>query len=95
MARQKVKRELWEQLVVNVGIPGDMVTGSALQAFSSDHVRKITCNLVVDNLHNDLREILIGLSAVAKVINSQKQKVNVHMLRELTRTVNTKIVESF
>ena len=45
-ARQKVKTELWDQLAVNVGNPGDMVTGNAFQAFSSDHARGVLCGLV-------------------------------------------------
>ena len=94
-ARLKVKTELWEKLALNIGNPGDMVTGNAFHTFSSDHARNVICSLVNEDIREDLGEILIGLSAAVKVINSQKRKINVEKLRNLTTSVYRNIVDTF
>ena len=38
--REEVKQEFSEKLAVNIGNPGDMVTGNAFKSFSSDHARE-------------------------------------------------------
>ena len=43
IARSRVKEELKSKLAINVGNAGDMVTGAAFQAFSSDHARDVIC----------------------------------------------------
>ena len=95
LVREHIKKELFEKLAVNIGNPGDMVTGNAFQAFSSDHARDTICNLVDEHIREELREIHLGLSAAVKVINSQKRKVNIDKLRELTKEVNLRIVNTF
>ena len=93
--REEVKQELSEKLAVNIGNPGDMVTGNAFKAFSSDHARETICNLVDVDVRDNLRQIHLGLCAAVKVINSQKRQGNVEKLRKLTLLVLILIVTTF
>ena len=89
-ARNFVKEEVFKTLAINIGNPGDMVTGNSFQTFSSDQARIFLCSLVDEDLREDLSIIHLGLCATVKVINSQKRKVNVDKLRELTKNVHLK-----
>ena len=60
-AREKIKGELYINLAINIGNPGDIVTGSAFQTFSSDHSRDFICGLVDEHLREYLNFILLGL----------------------------------
>ena len=91
----EVKQEFAEKLAVNIGNPGDMVTGNAFKAFSSDQARQHICNLVDDEVRENIGKIHLGICAAVKVINSQKRKVNVEKLRKLCTLVNLLIVETF
>ena len=94
-AREKVKEELYQNLAINIGNPGDMVTGSAFQTFSSDHSRDFICGLVPEHLREYLNFILLGLCSAVKVINSQKRKVNVEKMKKLCTEVNFVLVLFF
>ena len=88
--RDLIKKSLNDKLAINIGNPGDMVTGQAFQTFSSDESRRYIVSMVEDNVKENLDRILIGLCAAVKVINSQKRQVNVERLRLLTRDVKSK-----
>ena len=72
-----------------------MVTGRSFQQFSSDHARHLLTSLVEEDVREDFDKVLLGLCAIVKVINSQKRKVNVDKLRELSTEVNLKLVSCF
>ena len=95
MKKETLKQELIRQIAVNIGNPGDMVTGGAFQTLSSDRSRNIICHLVDEQIQDGLGQILLGLSAAIKVINSQRRKVNIERFRSLTTEVYSKIVEVF
>ena len=95
VARDRVKCELYQKLAVNIGNPGEMVTGAAFAAFSSDHATDVITSLVADDYKDSFKFIHLGLCAVVKVINSQKRRVNTVELREISQSVLLKIVESF
>ena len=90
-----VKDYLYRNIAVNVGNPGDMVTGNSFVAFSSDHAREVICELVENDVKEKVREIHLGLCAIVKIINSQKRTVNTDALRELSKSVHLKIVQTF
>ena len=90
-----VKDYLYRNIAVNVGNPGDMVTGNSFVAFSSDHAREVICELVDNDMKETVREIHLGLCAIVKIINSQKRTVNTDALRELSKSVHLKIVQTF
>ena len=46
LVRAKLKEDLYKNLAINIGDPGDMVTGAAFQIFSSDSSRKFLCGLI-------------------------------------------------
>lgn len=94
-AREFVKQQFYINLAINIGNPGDMVTGAAFQSFSSDHTRSFICSLVPQDLREDLNVILLGLCSTVKAINSQKRKVNVEKVRQLSNEVYKKLVMSF
>ena len=94
-AKETLKQELFRELAVNIGNPGDMVTGNSFKSFSTDNSRRIIGSLLPDNIQEDFKKIHIGLCAAVKVINSQKRRVNVGKLRELTTQVYLNIVETF
>ena len=75
--------------------PGDMVTGKAFEKFSCDASRAFFVSMVREEQKEDFNLILLGLCAAVKVINSQKRKVNVEKVRELTQEVYRKIVGCF
>ena len=95
LAREKIKQQMYQNLAINIGNPGDMVTGSAFQLFSSDTARRFICTLVDDDIRPDLNSILLGLCAIVKVLNSQKRKVNVEKLRCLGQEVYQRLVITF
>ena len=74
--REEIKEEIYKNLAINIGNPGDMVTGKAFVKFSSDTSRAFYISLVEEDIREDFNVILLGLSAAVKVINSQKRKVN-------------------
>ena len=82
--RESVKEEVYANLAINIGNPGDMVTGKAFVKFSSDSSRAFYVSLVEEDQREDFNLILLGLSAAVKIINSQKRRVNTEKLRELT-----------
>ena len=95
LKREEIKEEIYRNLAINIGNPGDMVTGKAFVKFSSDTSRAFYVSLVQEDLRENFNTILLGLSAAVKVINSQKRRVNTQKLRDITQEVNLKIVESF
>ena len=95
VTREEVKEEIYNNLAINIGNLGDMVTGRAFQKFSCDPARAFYVSLVDENQRADFDLILLGLSATVKVINSQKQRVNTEKLRELTQEVYLRIVKCF
>ena len=80
MVRENFKNKIYSNFAINIGYPGDMVTGSAFQSFSSDSARAFLCSLEEENIRDDFNLILRGLCASVKVINSQKRKVNIQRL---------------
>ena len=69
LVRAKLKEDLYKNLAINIGDPGDMVTGAAFQIFSSDSSRKFLCGLVEENIREVFGQILLGLCTIVKVIN--------------------------
>ena len=93
--REMVKEGVYNNLAINIGNPGDMVTGKSFQKFSSDAGRAFIVSLMNDDDQEAFQLILLGLSATVKVINSQKRRVNIEKVRELTQDVYLAIVEHF
>ena len=93
--RELLKTRLYSEFAINIGNPGDMVTGRAFQIFASDAVRNFICSVFDVHDSSKLGEILLGLCATVKVINSQKRKINVEKLRLLTQDVYLNIVRQF
>ena len=92
---EELKELIYQSLAINIGNPGDMVTGKSFVKFSSDSSRAFFVSLVDEMEKEDLNMILLGLCASVKVINSQKRRVNVEKLRTLTQEVNLRIVTTF
>ena len=80
-ARDSLKIKLWDKLAINIGDPGDMVTGSAFQTFACDTSRAFLTSLVRKDIQEEFSVMLLGLCATVKVINSQKHKVDVERLQ--------------
>ena len=72
-----------------------MVTGKAFVKFSSDTSRAFFVSLVEESEREALNTVLLGLCATVKVINSQKRRVNVEKLRQLTMETYLALVEGF
>ena len=71
--KEKVKSELYQKIAVNVGNPGVIITGNAFRSFSTDYAREVISSLVLDEDKEAIRDILLGLCAIVKVINSQNR----------------------
>ena len=93
--REMVKEWVYSNLAINIGNPGDMVTGKSFQKFSCDGGRAFLVSLMKDGDQEAFRQILLGLCATVKVINSQKRGVNIEKVRALTQDVYLAIVENF
>ena len=93
--KDSLKDKLWDKLAINIGDPGDMVTGSAFQTFACDTSRAFLTSLVRKDIQEEFSVMLLGLCATVKVINSQKRKVNVERLKELARETYVKLVQCF
>jgi hypothetical protein len=94
-AREYVKNELYTRIAVNVGNPGDMVTGNSFKVFSCDQSREVICSLVDEGKREAVNNIHLGLCAVVKIINSQKRMVNIQLLGDLCKEVYILIVTTF
>ena len=94
-ARELLKAKLYDTLAINIGNPGDMVTGKAFHQFSSDHAREFICSLLKEEDQQIFKDILLRLCAAVKVINSQKRKVNIEKLRAITQEAYKKLVLHF
>ena len=95
LQREMLKDRIYQSLAINIGNPGDMVTGKAFQTFSSDASRQFFTSLVEEDIQEEFSFILLGLCAIVKIINSQKRSVNVEKVRLLAQQVNKKIVQCF
>ena len=85
----------YRELAINCGNPGEMVTGKSFQKFASDGSRAFFVSLLPEEKKDGFDFILLGLSALVKIINSQKRRVNVEKLRELSKDVNLRFVQLF
>ena len=94
-AWEEVKEEVYKNLAINIGNPSDMVTGKSFVKFASDSSRAFFVSLVDESVREDFNMILLGLCATVKVLNSQKRRVNVEKLRDLTQEVNMRIATTF
>ena len=94
-ARIEVMEVMKTKVGVNIGNPGDMVTGAAFQKFSSDFARNVLCNLLEEEEREDFGEILLGMCTLVKVMNSQKKRVDIDRVRRLGQHVNLLIVKRF
>ena len=92
---EEVKEAVYRELAINCGNPGEMVTGKSFQKFASDGSRAFFVSLLPEEKKDGFDFILLGLSALVKIINSQKRRVNVEKLRELSKDVNLRIVQLF
>ena len=93
--REMVKEWVYSNLAINIGNPGDMVTGKSFQKFSSDAGRAFIVSLMKDEDQEAFRLILLGLCATVKVIKSQKRRVKIEKVRGLAQDVYLAIVEHF
>ena len=72
-----------------------MQNPSECYTLSSDHARTVLSNLFKEEEREDFSEILLGICTLVKVINSQKRRVNVDMVRRLGQQTNLLIVKRF
>lgn len=94
-ARAKLEDNFYQKLAINLGDPGDMVTGNAFHKLATDTSREFVCTLVEEDIQEEFRNILIGLCAAVKIVNSQKRKVNVEKFRDMTLEVYVKLMQCF
>ena len=95
LKREQIKESIYTNLAINIGNPGDMVTGQAFQKFSSDTSRGFFTSLVDIEIRESFSQILLSLCTAVKVINSQSRKVNTDKLRDITQDAYLKIVSLF
>ena len=95
VTREKLRQDIYSNIAINIGDPGDMVTGATFHTFSSDSSRKYLCTLVEDDLRDQFSTTLLGICAIVKVINSQKKRVNVDRLRMLGQQIYLELVQCF
>ena len=50
VAREHVKDHLYQNIAVNVGNPGDLITGNSFVACSGDHARDVICELADEDI---------------------------------------------
>ena len=94
-ARERVKEVMKSKLAVNIGNPGDMITGASFQKFSSDFARTVLSSLLKEDEREDFSEIQLGICTLVKVMNSQKRRVNVDKVRRLGQQVYLLLVRRF
>ena len=92
---QELKEGVYQNLAINCGNPGEMVTGKSFQKFASDVSRAFFVSLLPEEKAEGFGFILLGLAALVKIINSQKRRINVEKVRELAKEVNLRIVQLF
>ena len=95
VSRDRLLSELYTTLTVNIGDPGDMLTGNAFKIISSDQARTIICGYINEEHREEFSIILLNLCATVRIINSQKRLVNVDKLRQMTLDAYTLLVTHF
>ena len=93
--RLEVQELLYQNLAINIGDPGDMVTGNAFAKLAADPSRQFLCSLVKEEIQDDFGVALLGLCAAVKVVNSQKRKVNIDKLRQMLVETYCKLLICF
>ena len=93
--RLEVQELLYQNMAVNIGDPGDMVTGNAFGKLATDSSRQFLCTLVKEEIQEDFGVALLGLCAAVKIINSQKRKVNIDKLRQMLIETYVKLLICF
>jgi len=92
----RLKLDLKLKLAIDIGDPADMVTGTAFKTFSSDNARDILASQISDESKKQkFKEIHLGLCAVIRLINSQKKKIQIDKLKDLSTQTYLKIRETF
>ena len=94
-SRLQMQELLYQNLAVNIGDPGDMVTGNAFVKLSADLSRQFLCSLVKEEIQGDFGIALLGLCAAVKIINSQKRKVNIDKFRQMLVETYCKLLICF
>ena len=94
-ARARLEDDFYQNMAINLGDPGDMVTGNAFHKLASDTSREFVCNIVEEDFREDFSIMLLGLCAAVKIINSQKRKVNVDKFCPMTLEVYIKLIKCF
>ena len=93
--RLEVQELLYQNLAINIGDPGDMVTGNAFAKLAADPSRQFLCSLVKEEIQDDFGVALLGLCAAVKVVNLQKRKVNIDKLRQMLVETYCKLLICF
>ena len=94
-ARLRLQTELYTSLAVNIGDPGDMLTGNAFKTIAADTSRAFLSSYMDEEHKEAFSDILLGLCATVKIMNSQKRLVNTEKLRQLTIETYVKLVTFF
>ena len=80
VSRDRLLSELYTTLTVNIGDPGDMLTGNAFKIISSDRARTIICGYINEEHREEFSIILLNLCATVRIINSQKRLITTDKL---------------
>ena len=94
-ARLRLQTELYTRLAVNIGDPGDMLTGNAFKTIAADPSRAFLSSFMDEEHKDAFSDMLLGLCATIKIINSQKRLVNTEKLRQMTIETYVQLVTFF
>jgi hypothetical protein len=91
-----VKVAVKDTLGISIGNPSDMLKGNNFKTFSSDNARDFLAGLIRDEkLRDPFRRIHLGLCAITRILNSQREKIDTIKYRELCTDIQLKIVTHF
>ena len=91
----RLQTELYTNMAVNIGDPGDMLTENAFKKISADPSRVFLSGYMDEEHQEAFSHVLLGLCATVKIINSQKRRVNTEKLRQMTIKVYVQLVVFF
>lgn len=91
-----MKRVFKEKLSINIGDASDMLTGNRFKTFSCDEAREVVTNLLKkESLRSSFSEILLGLCAIIRVINSQHRQIDLPRFKALCTEVHHSLCINF
>ena len=93
---RSLKTKVKDALGINIGDEGDMLKGPSFKMFSSDFGRDKLAEMIAEpGVREAFKEVHLGICVAVRVLNSQRELVDVGKYKEMCKETHLRIVETF